>query len=138
MDFIVGLPKAGSKSVIMVVVDCLSKYAHFCHLLHHFTPTLIAQVFLDHIFKLHGMPTSIVSDHDPNFTSIFWQEFFKLQGTQLNMRKTCHPHSNNQTKVVNNFLENLLALFFFRQETPVGVVASLGRMVVQYFLSYDH
>jgi hypothetical protein len=78
MDFKVGLPKARNKSVIMVVVDRLSKYAHFYALPHPFTPTLVTQVFLDHIFKLHGMPTSIVSNRDPTFTSIFWQELFKL------------------------------------------------------------
>eukprot|EP00253_Pinus_taeda_P025117 PITA_25117 len=71
MDFITGLPKSGNKSVIMVVVDRLSKYAHFCALPHSFTPTLVAQLFMDQIFKLHGMPTSIVSDHDPIFTSNF-------------------------------------------------------------------
>jgi hypothetical protein len=60
MEFIVGLPKVGNKSVIMVVVDHLSKYAHFCALPHPFMPTMVAQVFIDHIFKLHGMPTSIV------------------------------------------------------------------------------
>jgi hypothetical protein len=80
MDFIVGLPKVGNKSVIMVVVDRLSKYAHFCSLPHPFMPVLVVQVFLDHIFKLHGMPTSIVSDHDPTFTNTFWKELFKLQG----------------------------------------------------------
>ena len=78
MDFIVGLPKVGNKLVIMVVVDRLSKYAHFCALPHPFTLTLVAQVFLDHIFKLHGMPTSIIYDHDPTFTSTFWKELFKL------------------------------------------------------------
>ena len=78
MDFIVGIPKDGNMSVIMVVVDCLSKYACFSALPHPFTPTLVAQVFLDQFFKLHGMPTSIVSDHDPTFTSTFWQELFKL------------------------------------------------------------
>jgi hypothetical protein len=72
MDFMVGLPKVWKNSFIMVVVDHLSNYAHFCALPHPFTATLIAQVFLDHIFKLHGMPTSIVYDRDPNFTSTFW------------------------------------------------------------------
>jgi hypothetical protein len=91
MDFIVGLPKVGNKSVIMVVVDHLSKYAHFFSLPHPFTTTLIAQVFLDEIFKLHGMPTSIVYDRDPTFTSTFWKELFKLKGTQLNMSTTYHP-----------------------------------------------
>eukprot|EP00253_Pinus_taeda_P020427 PITA_20427 len=72
MDFITGLPKSGNKSVIMVVVDRLSKYAHFCALPHPFTLTLVTQSFMDQIFKLHSMPTSIVSDRDPIFTSNFW------------------------------------------------------------------
>ena len=78
MEFVVGLPKFGNKSVIMVVIDRLSKYAHFCALPHTFTPALVGQVFLDQIFKLHDMTTSIVSDCDPTFTSTFWQELFKL------------------------------------------------------------
>eukprot|EP00253_Pinus_taeda_P023695 PITA_23695 len=79
MDFITSLPKSSKKSVIMVVVDKLYKYAHFCTLPHPFTPDLVAQSFMDQIFKLHGMPTSIVSDHDPIFTSNFWLELFRLQ-----------------------------------------------------------
>jgi hypothetical protein len=60
MDFITGLPKSGNKSVIMVVVDRLSKYAHFCALQHPFTTSTVAQIFMDQVFKLHGMPHSIV------------------------------------------------------------------------------
>jgi hypothetical protein len=60
MDFIVGLPKSSNKSFIMVVVDHLSKYAHFYALQHPFTTSIVAQIFMDNIFKLHGMPHSIV------------------------------------------------------------------------------
>jgi hypothetical protein len=81
MDFIVGLPKLGNKSVILMVVDRLSKYDHFCSLQHPFTTATMAQISMDNIFKLHGMPNSIVSDRDPTFTSNFGQELFKLQGT---------------------------------------------------------
>ena len=76
MDFIAGLPKSGNKSVIMVVVDRLSKYVHFCALQHPFTAATVAQIFMDNIFKLHGMPHSIVSDQDPTFTNNFWKAFF--------------------------------------------------------------
>jgi hypothetical protein len=78
MDFIVGLPKLGNKLVIMVVIDCLSKYGHLCALQHPFTTSIVYQIFIYNIFKLHGMPHSIVSDRDPTFTTNFWQELFKL------------------------------------------------------------
>ena len=80
MDLIVGLPKSGNKSVIMMVVDHLSKYAHLCALQHPFTASMVAQIFMDQVLKLHGMPHSIVSDRNPTFTSNFWQELFKIQG----------------------------------------------------------
>jgi hypothetical protein len=91
MDFITGLPKSRNKSVIMVVVDRLSKYAHFYTLQHPFTASMMAQIFMDRVFKLHGMPHSIVFDRDPTFTSNFWQELFKLQGTQLHLNSAYHP-----------------------------------------------
>jgi hypothetical protein len=71
MDFIIRLPKSGNKSVIMLVVDRLSKYAHFFSLQHPFTASTVAQIFMDQVFKLHGMLHSIVSDCDPTFTSNF-------------------------------------------------------------------
>jgi hypothetical protein len=111
MDFIVGLPKSGNKSVIMVVVDHLSKYAHLCALQHPFTASTVAQIFMDHIFKLHDMPHSIVSDRDPTFTNNFWQELFRLQGTQLHLNTAYHPQNDGQTKVVNKCLETYLRCF---------------------------
>jgi hypothetical protein len=71
MDFITILPKLGNKYIMMVVVDFLSKYAHFCALQHSFTASMVAQIFMDQVFKIHGMPHSIVSDCDPTFTRNF-------------------------------------------------------------------
>ncbi|XP_062153129.1 uncharacterized protein LOC133861362 [Alnus glutinosa] len=86
MEFIDGLPKSQGKSVIFVVVDRLSKYAHFRALKHPYSASLVAQEFFDQIFKLHGMPSSIVCDRDPIFTSNFWKELFCLQ-VQLGWRQ---------------------------------------------------
>jgi hypothetical protein len=71
MDFITSLPKSGNKSVIMVVVDHLSKYSHFCDLQHPFTSSMVVQIFMDQVFKLHGMPHSIVFLSWPNFHKQF-------------------------------------------------------------------
>ena len=108
MDFIVDSPKSGNKSFIMVVVDRLSKYAYFCALQHPFTPSNVDQLFMDQVFKLHGMPNSIVSDRDPTFTSNFWQELFKLQCTQFHLSSAYHPQTDGQTEVVNKCLKTYL------------------------------
>jgi hypothetical protein len=111
MDFIVGLPKSGNKSFIMVVVDRLSKYDHFYYLQHTFTTSTLAQLFMDQVFKLHGMPHFVVSDRNPTFTNNFWKELFKLQGTQLHLNTTCHPQTDVQTEIVKKCLETYLRCF---------------------------
>lgn len=68
MDFIDELPKSNGKTTIFVVVDRLSKFAHFIPISHPYTAATIAQVFFENIFKLHGMPQSVVCDRDPTFT----------------------------------------------------------------------
>lgn len=111
-----GLPKARNKSFIMVIVDLLSKYAHFCAFPYPFTPALIAHIFMNQVFKLHGIPTSIVSDRDTTFARHFWQEIFKLRGTQLNMNTSYHTQTDGQTEVVNKFLETYLHCFASKKQ----------------------
>ncbi|GJV46329.1 putative nucleotidyltransferase, ribonuclease H [Tanacetum coccineum] len=78
MDFIGGLPKVNGKDIIFVVVDRLTKYSHFMMLGHPYSAKEVAQVFLDNVYKLHGCPSSIISDRDPIFLSSFWKEFLAL------------------------------------------------------------
>jgi hypothetical protein len=106
MDFIVGLPKSDNKSVIMVVLDRLSKYAHFCALQHPFTTSTIWII----------SSNSIVSDRDPTFTSNFWQELFRLQANHLHLSATYHPQTDGQMKVVNKCLETYLRCFAFDKQ----------------------
>jgi hypothetical protein len=71
MDFITGLPKFEGKSVIMVIVNRLTKYAHFFALSHPFKASTVATTFMETVQKLHGIPKIIVSDKDPIFTGHF-------------------------------------------------------------------
>lgn len=101
LDFVEGLPKVGGKSVILSVVDRLSKYAHFIPLSHPYTAESVARVFFAEIVRLHGIPVSIVSDRDPVFTSSFWHALFGAMGSKLLMSSAFHPQTDGQTEAVN-------------------------------------
>jgi hypothetical protein len=101
MDFIMGLPKSEGNSVIMMVVDTLTKYAHFCALSHPFNASTVAISFVEIVQKLHGTPKIIVSDKDPIFTRNFWTELFSCLGTQLAHSSSYHPQSDGKTEIVN-------------------------------------
>ncbi|KAL4582831.1 hypothetical protein LXL04_007392 [Taraxacum kok-saghyz] len=83
MDFITHLPSSNGKTTIWVIVDRFSKYAHFIALPSQFGVMTLATLFMHHVYRLHGLPNSIVSDRDPIFLSSFWKEIFKLMGTKL-------------------------------------------------------
>jgi hypothetical protein len=109
MDFVKGLPTSDRANAIMVVVDRYSKFAHFIALHHPFTASTVARLFLDNVFRLHGMPVSI--DRDRVFTSKFWQLLFSLAGAALRMSYSYHPQTDGQTERVNQCLETYLRCF---------------------------
>lgn len=76
MDFIMCLPKLRGYSIIMVVVDILSRYDHFVALEPPITTRVVAELFAREVVRLHEIPRSIVSDRDPIFVSAFWKELF--------------------------------------------------------------
>lgn len=83
MDFLEGLPTNQSYEVILVLVDRLSKYAHFIPLKHPFTTKSIARAFVKNVVRLHGFPKTIMTDRDRVFMSGFWKEAFALQGSKM-------------------------------------------------------
>ena len=75
---------------------------------HPYTAKDVAQLFMDNIYKLHGLPATIVSDRDAIFTSMFWKELLRLLGIEQCLSTTYHPQSDGQTEIVNKSLENYL------------------------------
>ena len=108
MDFITGLPMVQGKDCIFVVVDRLTKYAHFFAISAHHTAAQVAELFFREIFRLHGLPKTIVSDRDSCFMGGFWQELFRLVGTELTPSTSYHPQTDGQTEIVNKWLEGYL------------------------------
>jgi len=95
MDFITCLPKnVKQHDAIMVVVDKLRKEAHFIPIESTFKVIDVVDVFMKQIFRLHGIPKTIISDRDTKFTSNFWKGLFVGLGTQLVFNTTYHPQTN--------------------------------------------
>jgi transposase InsO family protein len=111
---------------IMVVVDRLTKVAHFIPVKSTYSASEVAQVFIREIVRLHGVPKKIVSDRDAKFTSKFWKELFAGLGTELAFSTTYHPQTDGQTERVNRILEDMLRMYVMHQQEEVGGVSSIG------------
>jgi hypothetical protein len=104
MDFIEGLSRVHGKSVILTVIDRFSKSMHFLPLGHPYIATTVELAFFDSIVWLHGIPSSIVSDPDPMFTSQFWRELFAMAGVQLNLSLAFHLQTDDQSEAANKII----------------------------------
>uniref|UniRef100_A0A8C5MX57 Gypsy retrotransposon integrase-like protein 1 n=1 Tax=Leptobrachium leishanense TaxID=445787 RepID=A0A8C5MX57_9ANUR len=111
MDFIVELPLSAGYNTVMVVIDRFSKMAHF--LPHTGIPTAAqtATLFIKEIFRLHGLPSTIISDRGSQFTSLFWKSFCKTLHMQQSLSTAYHPQTNGQTERTNGTLEQYLRCF---------------------------
>jgi hypothetical protein len=109
MDFIVGLPRiAKGFDSIWVIIDRLTKIAHFLPVKIKYTVATYAELYIAHILSLHGVPKIMVSDRGPQFVSKFWEELHKALGTKLLHSSAYHPQTSGQTERVNQILEDML------------------------------
>ena len=109
MDFITGLPttRKGNDS-IWVIVDWLTKSAHFIPVKNSYRPPEYADLYMAEIVKLHGIPKTIISDRGPQFTAHFWESMHKSLGTSLVRSTSYHPQTSGQTERLNQVLEDML------------------------------
>ena len=109
MDFITGLPRTRSGyDSIWVVVDRLTKVAHFIPVKTTYTSAKLAKIHTTRIVCLHGVPKSIVSDRGTQFTSKFWNQLHETLGMRLEFSIAFHPQTDGQTERVNQILEDML------------------------------
>ena len=109
MDFVFGFPLTQRKhDAVWVIMDKLTKSAHFLSVRLDYPIYRLAELYVSEIFKLHGIPLSIVSNRDPRFTSRFWKELQSAFGTRLNFSIAFHPQTNGQSERVIHVLENML------------------------------
>lgn len=109
MDFIVGLPKTSKGyDSIWVIVDRLTKLAHFLPVKTTYLVKTYAELYIAHILSLHAVPKIIVSDRGSQFVSRFWKELHNSLGTKLVHSSAYHPQTSGQTARVNQILEDML------------------------------
>ncbi|WMV18447.1 hypothetical protein MTR67_011832 [Solanum verrucosum] len=109
MDFVVGLPKTlGKFDSIWVVVDRLTKLAHFILVRIDYNAQQLAKVYVKKIVRLHEVPLSIISNRGMQFTSKFWRKLHEKLGTHLIFSTTFHPHTDGQSMRTIQVLEDML------------------------------
>ncbi|GJW35978.1 putative reverse transcriptase domain-containing protein [Tanacetum coccineum] len=109
MDFVIKLPKTSTgQNAIWVIVDRLTKSAHFLPMKETDSMEKLTRQYLKEVVSRHGVPVSIISDQDSIFTSLLWQSLNKALGTQLDMSTAYHPQMDGQSERTIQTLEDML------------------------------
>jgi len=116
VDFMVELSESSRHDTVMTVVDSVSKRVHFVPMHTTVTAEGAARLFLHHVWKLHGLPKHIVSDHGSQFIASFTKELYRLLGIQMSSSIAWHPQMDRQTEHVNQELDQFLCLFINEQQ----------------------
>lgn len=112
MDLVTGLPVSTlGRDAVVVFVDKFSKMAHVCPTVKSISAPQLAQLFFGTVFRLHGLPATIISDRDSKFTASFWQELFRLCGTKLALSTAFHPQTDGQTERHNRTVIEMIRAY---------------------------
>ena len=117
LDWITDLPPSHYHDAILVVVDRLTKQAIFIPTTKSMPAPDVAALFLQHVVRVHGVPSTLVSDRDPIFTSHFWGRLLELLGIHANRSSAFHPQTDGQTERLNSVLEQYLRMYCDYQQT---------------------
>ncbi len=116
-DFITKLPISDGFDAILVVVDRLTKMTHLSPCMETINAQQLADLFVTHVFCLHGLPDSIISDRGPQFSSRFWRVVLRRLGISRKLSSSFHPESDGQTERTNQTLEQYLRCFVDHQQS---------------------
>ena len=126
MDNLGPVPKSASgKDFIFIVIDRLTKMARFIPTHSSVTSKEIVDLFLREVFWHHGLPSNIISDHDPRFTAKFWKALQKALGVELLMSTAEHPQTDGQAEAAVKVVQKLLKPFVFQGQDWEELLPSL-------------
>ena len=126
VDFIIELPDTHGFNAAMVVVDLVSKQSHFIPT--HTTITVLgsARLYLQHVWKLHGLPKSMLSDRGPQSVAEFMRELYRLLGITISASTAYHLQSDGQTERINQELEQYIRVFVSEWQNDWDMLLPLG------------
>src|SRR5204863_272426 len=111
MDFVTGLAECNGENAIWVVIDRLTKLRHFIPCRDSVYAEALAPMFVQHVWRHHGLPATIVSDRGPQFASEFWGHLCKQLGIERKMSTAFHPQTDRQTERANGVMEQYLRCY---------------------------
>ena len=125
MDFVTGLPEDSGFNTILMIVDRLTKMRHLIPCSDTCMAKDLAQLYIAHIFRYHGLPTSIVSDRGPQFIADFWKAFCELLDIDARLSTAYHPQSDGQSERMNTIMEQYLRAYInYQQDNWVALLGT--------------
>jgi len=126
MDFITGLPTSNGSDALWVIIDRLTKMGHFVACDGMMDPAGLADSFVRHVIRPHGLPTNIILDRGSLFTSRFWERVTEALGISQKLSTVFHPQTDGQTERVNATLEQYLWAYCNYQQNDWGMLLPIA------------